>query len=114
KAQRWSLDWPESRPNFHEVPLPETIRAMLRYNVGRSAAWSDSSGHQWAMFFLRWEPGRASAQLAKAHGPDICLPASGTILRQDLGPRMVRVHGLDLPGHAYLFDYHDRPLYVFF
>jgi hypothetical protein len=66
------------------------------------------------MFFLRWLPGRASMQLARSHGPEVCLAANGAVLRRDLGVKPMRVGGLDLPMHGYIFNVGETPLYVFF
>ena len=87
---------------------------MLRYNEGRSAQWADGEGNYWSMTFMRWFPGRASVQLARSHGPEVCLPASGMSLQADLGVAPLPVLGLDLPTHAYIFSLGERTLYVFY
>lgn len=110
----WSVQWPESAPGFREVPLTEGVRAMLRYDDGRSAAWTGPDGNHWATFFLRWNPGRASVQLARNHGPEICLSSAGAVLREDFGVRPVPIRGLDLPFHSYLFTVGETPMYVSF
>lgn len=110
----WSVRWPEKNPGFREIPLGESVRAMLRYDEGRSAAWKDADGLHWQMFFLRWMPGRASSYLARSHGPEICLAASGAVLRSDLGVKTMRIAGVDLPMHSYIFTIRGNPLYVFY
>jgi hypothetical protein len=106
--------WPTAAQKFRDLPLSEEVRAMLRFDEGKSAAWRDTQGRQWSMIFLRWLPGRSSMQLARAHGPELCLAASGMVLRQDLGVKTMRVSGIDLPMHSYVFAVGNTPLYVFF
>ena len=110
----WSVRWPEREPGFREIPLTEGVRAMLRYDEGKSAVWNPADGTQMAMIFLRWKPGRASMQLARSHGPDVCLAANGAVLHTDLGVKTMRVAGFDLPMHSYIFAVRDAPLYVFY
>lgn len=114
RAVPWTVALPAQKPGFRELTFPESTRAILRYNEGRSATWPDAAGRQWSVVFLRWEPGRASAQLARSHGPEICLPASGSVLLADLGLRRVQAAHLELMTHAYIFGIRDRPFYVFY
>jgi exosortase len=110
----WSVRWPEKEPGFRELPLTEPVRAMLRYDEARSAVWNGADGTQWSMIFLRWKPGRASSQLARSHGPEVCLAANGAVLHTDLGVKTMRVAGLDLPMHGYIFAVRNTPLFVFY
>jgi hypothetical protein len=67
------------------------------------------------MFVLRWAPGRTSVQLARSHGPEVCLTASGAVMIADLGPRPMRINGVDLPARAYTFRApREQILYVFY
>lgn len=110
----WSVRWPETQQGFRDIPLGETVRAMLRYDEGRSVTWLGADGVQWSMIFLRWMPGRSSSALARAHGPELCLAAAGAVLHTDLGVRPMRVGGLDLPMHGYIFHVRGTPLYVYY
>jgi exosortase len=114
KAASWSVNWPTDHPGFRNVEFGEATRTILRYTDGRSAVWQDADGLRWAMVFLRWAPGRSSVQLARAHGPEICLPASGTRMTADLGLRPLKVKGIELPMRAYIFSLREQPLYVFY
>jgi hypothetical protein len=96
------------------VPLTEKARAILRCDAGRGAAWKDEEQNYWLGFFLEWKPGRNSAQLAKGHTPDICMPATGRKLVRELGKQSVSVHGLDLSFRRYEFSAEGRPLFVFY
>lgn len=115
KATPWTIRWPTERKDFRDIPLGEATRSMLRFDEGRSVAWVEPNGFQCFVNFLRWAPGRASKQLARSHGPEVCLPASGLVLRADYGVKPVRAAGLDLPMHSYLFTVRNgTPLFVFY
>jgi len=91
----WTVRWPENAPGFREVPIAEGIRSTLRYDHGREAIWrvnlspneQNSPPASCTMFFFRWQAGSASPVRARAHRPDICLPAGGWLLESDEGTR---------------------------
>ena len=114
KLTAWTVQFPTQQPRFRDMEIPEIARTILHYDEGRSATWVDANGSQWSMVFLRWHPGRASVQLARSHGPEICLPASGMTLREDLGVSPLQVLGLDLPTHSYVFTARGHPVHVFY
>jgi hypothetical protein len=66
------------------------------------------------MYFFRWFPGRTAALFVKNHRPDICLPASGVVLRRESGIRLLQINGANLPIRAYRFDDNGTPLHVFY
>ena len=128
----WEVTWPESAPRFQEVPVDEHTREMLRYDEGREASWAvadvvrpadfraevnspERTGRA-ILFFFRWEPGTATVLRARAHRPDICLPAVGW--RQSGSPtlRSYRVNDkLALAFEQFSFVHNDpggRPLYA--
>ncbi len=110
----WRIQWPDSTQQFRLTPFSENVQKILRYSSATSANWTQSDGSEWLLFFFRWEPGRASAQLAKNHSPEICLPAAGLRMAKDLGMQTIRVQSLEIPFHSYQFDLRGQPLYVFF
>ncbi len=110
----WNVAWPANEPRFEDVPIPEESRVILKYNQGRSVRWMDADGLRWTVFFFRWDPGRASALLARSHKPDICLPSAGLHLDEYLGIKNVEAGSLTLPFRSYLFNYKGRPLYVYY
>jgi len=111
-GQTWSVRWPTGASEFRDIPLGEATRAMLRFDEGRSVAWSEPNGYHWSLIFLRWAPGRASKQLARSHGPEVCLAASGAVLRTDYGVNAIPAAGVALPMHSYLFTVRNTPLFV--
>jgi exosortase len=113
-GSRWAVHWPESENNYKPVPIAPEAESLLRFNEGGGAAWEGEDGHQWAMYFFRWLPGRTAARFVKVHRPDICLPASGRTIERDNGLRMVTVNGVTMPIRSYRFDDRGSPLHVFY
>src|SRR5438094_4951143 len=113
-SSRWAVHWPESENNYKPVPIASEAESLLRFNEGGAAAWEGEDGHQWAMYFFRWLPGRTAARFVKVHRPDICLPARGRTMERNNGPRMVTVHGVHMPIRSYRFSDRGVPLHVFY
>ena len=111
-AAAWSVNWPESRPGFRQIKIPERSRSMLKYSTGRQASWSDGNGLTWSVFFFQWAPGRTSAILARGHNPEICLPAIGCKLVRSGETRVMDVHGYSIPFHFYVFEQGLNPIHV--
>ena len=114
KAKLWTVRWPTEQKDFRNVEFSDITRNILRYTAARSAVWTDPNGLRWAMVLLTWAPGRTSVQLARSHGPEVCLPAGGAVMTADLGLRPLRIKGIDLPAHAYTFRARDQVLYVYY
>ncbi len=112
-APQWSMAWPTSLESFREYEFSDTAQTILKFNDGKSASWMSSEGFSWNMYLLRWEPGRVSKNLATAHSPDICLPASGMELRAHLDSFVLEIGDLKLPFRAYTFEDHRGIHYVF-
>mgnify|MGYP006283215369 CR=1 FL=1 len=76
-VEYWQVEFPAQRPGFRVAePSPE-VRRQLRYDWGRVAEWRGRGGAHWLAYELRWQGGKASAFLALAHGPEVCMPAAG-------------------------------------
>jgi exosortase len=112
-APLWTLRWPPPRPGFQDEAIDEVARSYLRYDQGWHGKWRDQD--QWELFFFTWSPSRASTGLAQSHRPDICLPAAGFIMKEDLGLKKMEINGLVLPIHSYVFQtpLDGQILYVF-
>lgn len=113
-APFWSIEWPEGSQGFREIKLPDVTRAMLLYNEARSVTWVEPNQTEWSMVLIRWLPGRVSAQLARSHGPELCLSAAGARLVTDLGWWPIQIRDIHLPIRAYVFNANGKPLYVFY
>ena len=80
----WSVRWPKDAPGYHEIKINDEVRSLLRFDSGREVSWNpvkdglDASppGASY-LFFFRWNPGSGTILRARAHRPDVCLPAAG-------------------------------------
>jgi exosortase len=113
---RWTVHWPNDSAGFRESKIDEGVRSTLRYDDAKQAAWNlrlakpeTPSGEQPTLvrclsFFFRWNPGGSSVVRARAHRPDICLPAAGWRQISDLGLKNYPVsENLTLPFHHLVF-----------
>lgn len=109
----WTVRWPLPRPNFKELPIDDIARTFLRYDYGVHGTWKDDN--EWHIFFFTWNPSRAAVGLAESHHPDLCLPAAGFKMKEELGVKMMEVNGLTLPVTRYIFQdpRSGRILYAF-
>jgi exosortase len=80
----WSVRWPEKASGFREIKIDPEVRNMLRFDAGREVSWTSGEDHVGGtpsmfnyLFFFRWNPGSGTILRARAHRPDICLPAAG-------------------------------------
>jgi exosortase len=113
---RWSVHWPSGAPGFRELKVDEGVRSTLRYDEAKQAAWNlelqksaDANADAPAIarcisFFFRWQPGGSSVVRARAHRPDICLPAAGWRQIADRGAKNYPIGAdLVLPFHHLVF-----------
>ena len=112
-AVQWTADFPSGAANYQEQEFSERTWTILKYNEGTAASWTSSSGSRWTAYYLRWEPGRVAQNLASAHTPDVCLPATGLNLVSDEGIRTFKVPGMTMPFHVYIFASATRQAWVF-
>src|SRR5207247_10816505 len=76
---------------------------------------TEGDGSSWTAFFFKWAAGPPRSRiLARAHRPEVCLPAAGYKLRADRGTITIDARGLIIPFHALDFDYDGRQAHVFF
>jgi exosortase len=80
----WSVRWPKNVPGYREIKINNEVRNMLRFDSGREASWISMQSGAGAsqpstnyLFFFRWNPGSGTILRARAHRPDVCLPAAG-------------------------------------
>src|SRR5207253_11304953 len=110
---QWSVRWPQSAPEFHDMRIDERARGQLHYDEGHGASWrSPTQDADTAaavspvslLYFFRWQPGHNSALLANAHRPDVCLPATGWQQTGDFGVRKYQVSPeLAIPFRYFVF-----------
>jgi exosortase/archaeosortase family protein len=111
---RWTVRWPENRPSFTDLPVPQAARDLLLYDEGRTAMWKQPDGTIWDVYFFRWNSGSSRSRVVpRSHRPDICLPAGGYTMEDDYGTRVFQVNGLDIPFHAYRFRKGGQDVRIF-
>ena len=115
----WSVQRLAQSPTYQEVEIPPRIRGQFQADEGTHARWEDGSGNAWQLYYFRWLPahslkGRVAIQLAKVHGPEICLPAAGMTLISSLGVITVPIAGMELAMQQYVFRAEGRLLHVFY
>ncbi|HEX3624660.1 MAG TPA: exosortase/archaeosortase family protein [Verrucomicrobiae bacterium] len=110
----WAVAWPIHAPGFKGTEVPQESLAILRCSDSQAAAWQDAGENDWRAFFLRWNPGKNSAQLAFGHRPDICFPASGAELLKNYGYIPVDANGVHLQFRYLTFQMGPRLLHVFY
>jgi exosortase len=109
----WSVAWPTDNPTHQQLPVTDTVRAILRFDEASTAAWQEPNGTRWWGFYSRWKPQRAALQLVRSHSPEICLPAIGRTFVQELEPITIAARDVQLPFRVFEFDERGRPLWVF-
>jgi exosortase len=100
----WTVAWPTNAPGFRALTLPEQNRRLLRFDEAGTAQWRAEDGTPVQAIFLRWEPGRVAAKLARSHTPEVCLTAAGAVLQGPPRSRRFSVAGLELEFEVYDFD----------
>lgn len=100
----WTVAWPTNAPGFRALTLPEQNRRLLRFDEAGTAQWRTVDGTPVQAIFLRWEPGRVAAKLARSHTPEVCLTAAGGVLQGPPRSQKFPVAGLDLEFEVYDFD----------
>jgi exosortase len=111
----WSIEWPVTKKDFSDLMIPQPAADMLKFDEGRAASWTEGDGSSWTAFFFKWAAGPPRSRiLARAHRPEVCLPAAGYKLRADRGTITIDARGLIIPFHALDFDYDGRQAHVFF
>ena len=115
----WTLKLPAQAAEYHESPVSENTKAMLRYDEGRKAEWRDNSGSAWQLFYFRWLPAdnryRAIVIFGAAYGhsPDVCFKNAGMVLQTNLGTQTTTMNGIRLQVGTERFLDQGRNLNVF-
>ncbi len=110
----WSVAWPKEASGFRLEPIAPRSLRLLMCDSAQAGMWKGPGGVEWAMYWIRWNPGNTQAEVAKVHRPDVCLNAEGAVMEKDNGQRMFTVGSLRIPFHSYTFRLGDRLIYVFF
>jgi exosortase len=115
----WSLKLPDQSAEFHESPVNEGIREILRYDESRQAEWRDNAGCVWQLYYLRWLPAQTryraiiALDRARGHAPDVCLRNAGMVLQTNLGTETVSMNGVYIRVVTERFMDQGRNFHVF-
>jgi len=112
-ALEWKVEPPTQALNYKEIPIIPEVKEMLAFDSGICMDWDQNQTH-WTLFFFRWNPQEDVAYLVKDHRPEICLTASGSKLKSDLGLRTMNLGSLQIPYRAYVFEHSQKPIYVYY
>jgi exosortase len=115
----WDLRSGTDVPGFATVEIPGDILGQFRADQAAERLWRDPAGNSWQLYYFRWLPGhsldkRVAVQLAKTHGPEMCLPAIGMTMKSHIEVISVPVAHLTFAFQQYLFTAEGRPLHVFY
>jgi hypothetical protein len=119
-STHWKLGAAADRASqFTRLDISKEISSQFRYDQGTELRWQDPDGNAWQLYYLRWLPGcslknRVAMQLAKSHGPEICMPAAGMTLEESLGAVTLKVKGNDLALEQFRFSFQGRSVHVFY
>jgi len=109
------FQWPESRANFRELDIPAQSVSYLKFDEGRACRWKESDMGIWHAFYFQWKAGPARSRiLARSHRPEVCLPAGGFKLKEELGNLRFDLQGHEVAFSGYTFQRDEHMAYVFF
>jgi exosortase/archaeosortase family protein len=116
---QWTVNAAGLGSDFAKVEIPPEISSQFRSDESLEGRWRDDTGNAWQLYYFRWFPNhrlnkRVAIQLAKTHGPEICLPAIGMTMKADLGVIMVPVGDRQFAFRQYVFLAGEHPLHVFY
>ena len=115
KCVTWSVVLPTETKTFQELEMSQQVWAALKCDTERGGVWTEADGSRWSVWSFRWaSQSLTSLVAARAHRPEICLPASGCSLQADRGLHWYQVGDLKMPFRTYIFDNEGRPMFVFF
>lgn len=114
----WSVNGAAPGSGLTKAQVPAGIYAQFNYDNGFQSSGKDDAGNFWQLYYFRWFPShslknRVAVQLAKTHGPEMCLPAIGMTLKSDLGTITVPVGYRLFAFHEFVFLANEQPLHVF-
>lgn len=110
-AVTWSLKLPPTAQATTNAS--KAVDRAYRADETTSVHWTEPDGSLWQIFYMRWNHGSRTSQLAKGHWPEICLGNSGLVLRGEVQTRQYEVHNVKLPFRVYAFEDNGVPVHVF-
>ena len=114
KVAQWQFDESRSTGYPKKAKMPEAAPSLMRYNTGKAVRIKQTTGAEWLVYYFEWVGGRSSAMLARSHSPEICLPATGLRLLDEVEFRTLKLPSLDIDFRSYSFEHRNSLLHVFF
>ncbi len=110
----WAVRRPLSVAGASEQPLPAQIHEAYRFSDGLSAAWHDTTGGRWTLFWLDFGAGEISACTHNVHRPEICLPSHDSELVQEFPDLEVSTESGKLLFHHQLYRRGSQFMHLFY
>ena len=107
----WSFDLPPSAQATTNAS--KAIDQAYHADETTSAHWAEPDGSLWQIYYMCWNHGSRTSQLARGHWPEICLGNSGLVLRGEVQTRQYEVDNVKLPFRVYAFENDGTPVHVF-
>ncbi len=111
---RWTVDLDSSQTSVQTESIHEQVRLLLRYDDGWLRNVKRKDGSLWQVYYFQWKPGRTSAQLARSHSPEVCLPSTGWRQSGSIETAIVILENVEIPFQFYQFERGPNRVYVFF
>jgi hypothetical protein len=99
-----------------QYPIPDQTRELLRAEQGWSYSWSELDGLDFRVFLFKW-PRAGSVYLyssLEGHRPDICMPAAGFVLDEEVGNVHASAHGISFSFRQFRFQSPAGTTYAFY
>ncbi len=100
---QWGARFPSRQTGFHEVPLSDAARDMLRPDYFAAGEWETADQRLNAAYYIEWRKGQAAHSIPFLHNPTVCLPMSGCELVRPIATLPVRWAGGEIPFQAFIF-----------
>ncbi len=115
----WTVNSHPEIPNFKPCEVGRNILEQLQPDQAFAARWEDSSSLSAQIYYFRWLPARSARRrawlhLARAHSPDICLPALGLQWASNCGTITIPLEEVSISLQHSVFVSNNRSLQVFF
>jgi exosortase len=110
----WTVQEPAEKTGYVKMEIPDKVVIDMRFDEGWTGSWKGPGDSRLQAWYLRWEPGRNSTQLARMHDPRVCLGGLGLELEAELVTWEFRTNGLVLPVQSFRFKDAGQPVHVYY
>ena len=113
EQSEWGVAWPVRADGYHEDPLGDSGRDLLRADAYAAASWKAADGSARSAYFIEWRTGQKARFVPVLHNPEICLSMLGSKLVGRFEAPAVRVGRFELPFTGYEFLREGQTSHVF-